>query len=194
ARGGRPRQGAAGQPPARSVARARAQRPPGAREGTAPAQAPPRARQGAQQAPAPREGSPPMMSAAGWLTLHIASGENAGRVILLPADRIVAVVELEGGAGLAYSDGGTMQVLETAAEVAELLEAIDGSVVTLEGVRAKQAKRETTMRALEVQLRQARLEHGFNDDGEELEELDLVPAELRANMRRAGFVPRTHAV
>lgn len=99
-----------------------------------------------------------MMSRAGWLTLHIADGENAGRVILLPADRIVAVVDLEGGAGLAYDDGGTMQVRETAAEVAELLEDVDGSVVTLEGVRTKRADRETAMRAIDEQLREVQLE------------------------------------
>lgn len=83
------------------------------------------------------------LAAGLWLRLTINDGENAGRAMLLPHDRVVGIVDLEGGAGLALDDGGTMQVRETAAELAELLElAFDGSVMGLSDLEPLRAERE----------------------------------------------------
>lgn len=117
-----------------------------------------------------------------WLRLTVNDGENAGRAMMLPHDRVVAIMDLEGGAGLAFDDGGTMQVRETAAELAELLElAFDGSVMGLSDLEALRAERE--------QRRQRRQQAGIRFAGEpyELEELDTP--ELRARRVERVAVP-----
>lgn len=147
-----------------------------------------------------------------WLRLTVNDGENAGRAMMLPHDRVVAIMDLEGGAGLAFDDGGTMQVRETAAELAELLElAFDGSVMGLSDLEPLRAERE---RRRERRKQAHRMDlYGFdtpvNDQVEAtFEEDDGTPypetPELRARrVERVGvplepfmppFVPSTRRV
>jgi hypothetical protein len=73
---------------------------------------------------------------------------------MLPCDRVVAVVDLEGGGALAFDDGGTMQVRETAAELEQLLEVMGCSVVGTHN--------------LELRRRELELEHRLPPELEKL--------------------------
>lgn len=92
-----------------------------------------------------------------WLTVHILDGENAGRAMHLPLERIVGVVALEGGAGLAFDDGGTMQVKETGEEVALILSTLVGDLASLEEARKQLEEERLELEVYEALDRPVRL-------------------------------------